>query len=150
MKHLSILSIVLGALLLTSCASTFTHATYYIDYKDAGQGKLFITESNSVSFDYEPLGSILVEEIPGAVKVSVPISDKERRNHDDLYTSSSKTVTSYSQATAQTALNYAAQKCIEIGGDGLINVKLNSYMDDHKRRVVQVSGMVIKRNSTKI
>lgn len=125
-----------------------THATYYIDYKEAGQGKVFITEANSVSFDYEPLGSILVEETSGMVKLTVPTTEKER-NDDSLYGPgpSTKTVNSYSEATAQTALNYAAQEAVRLGGDGIINLRLSSTHDGKGASVVSVSvsGMVIKR-----
>ena len=134
---------------LSSCLShsPLSHVTYYTDYQEASQGKLFISEANSVNFEYEPLGSILVEEIPGSVKITVPTTEKERqRDNDGLYGAvpATKTITSYSQATAQTALNYAASQAITMGGDGLINLKLTSYIKDEKR-IVQVTGMVIKR-----
>lgn len=123
-----------------------THATYYIDYQEAGQGKVFITEANSVSFEYEPLGSILVEETSGVVKITVPTTEKER-NVDSLYGPgpSTKTVTSYSKATAQTALNYAAQEAIRLGGNGIINLRLASVNDGKGGAIVSVSGMIIKR-----
>lgn len=146
MKHIAfILSICLLSA-LSSCRAPMTHATYYIDYKQAGQGKVFITEANSVSFEYEPLGSILVEETSGMVKVTVPTTEKER-NIDPLYGSGpeTKTVNGYSKATAQTALNYAAQEAIRLGGDGLINLRLASSRDGKGDVVVSVSAMVIKR-----
>lgn len=123
-----------------------THATYYIDYQKAGQGKVFITEANSVSFEYEPLGSILVEEKSGVVKLTVPTTEKER-NDDSLYSigSSTKTITSYTTATAQTALNYSAKEALRLGGDGIINLRLTSERDRHGNAIVSVSGMVIKR-----
>lgn len=145
-RLLFILFSALALVALNSCHAPFSHVTYYVDYQQAGKGKVFITEANSVSFEYEPLGTILVEEVPGSVKVTVPTTEKERAADDGLYgPSTSKTVTTYSQATAQTALNYAAEKAIELGGNGLINVRLSSYLDNQKRRVVQVTGMVIKR-----
>lgn len=146
MKHITFLLTICLLAALSSCRAPMTHATYYIDYHEAGQGKVFITEANSVSFDYEPLGSILVEETSGMVKLTVPTTAKER-DKDDLYGlgTMTKTVNSYSKATAQTALNYAAQEAIRLGGDGLINVRLSSSRDGKGDAVVSVSGMVIKR-----
>lgn len=146
MKHFTFLLSISFLLALGSCKAPMTHATFYIDYKEAGQGKVFITESNSVSFDYEPLGSILVEEASGFVKVTVPTTEKER-NEDPLYGpgQSTKTVSSYSLATAQSALNYAAQEAIRLGGDGLINLNLSASRGKSGELVVSVSGMVIKR-----
>lgn len=139
----------MGLLLaFSSCRAPMTHATYYIDYQEAGQGKVFITEANSVSFEYEPLGSILVKETSGVVKITVPTTEKDR-DKDSLYDSgpSTKTVTSYSKATAQTALNYAAQEAIRLGGDGIINLKLSANLDNKGQKIetVTVSGMVIRR-----
>lgn len=146
MKHFTILIAVCLLAALSSCRTPMTHATYYIDYQEAGQGKVFITEANSVSFEYEPLGSILVEETSGMVKVTVPTTKKDR-DFDPLYGAapSTKSVNSYSKATAQTALNYAAQEAIRLGGDGLINLRLSSYRDSKGDAVVSVSAMVIKR-----
>lgn len=148
MKHIAFLLLVCLLSALSSCHTPMTHATYYIDYQEAGQGKVFITEANSVSFEYEPLGSILVEETSGVVKITVPTTEKER-NDDSLYGPgpSTKTVTSYSNATAQTALNYAAQEAIRLGGDGIINLKLSANLDSKGRKIetISVSGMVIKR-----
>lgn len=145
MKHFTFLLFIGLLLAFSSCRAPMTHATYYIDYQEAGQGKVFITEANSVSFEYEPLGSILVEETSGVVKVTVPTTEKER-NSDSLYGPgpATKTVNSYSKATAQTALNYAAKEALRLGGNGIINLRLTSTQNG-KNSVVTVSGMVIKR-----
>lgn len=147
MKYLCSIFAYCLLLAVGSCRTPMTHATYYIDYQEAGQGKVFITEANSVNFEYVPLGSILVEETSGVVKVTVPTTEKDR-NFDTLYGpgSTTKTVSSYSKATAQTALNYAAQEAVRLGGDGIINLRLTSTNDGKGGSVVSVSGMVIKRN----
>lgn len=145
MKKLTLLMSAFVMLAVGSCNTPKSHVTYYIDYQKAGNGKVFITESNSVSFEYMPLGTILVEETPGFVEVTVPTTEKERQD-DPLYGSgaSTKTVKKYSNATAQSALNYAAEEALTLGGDGIINLRLSSYYVG-KERIVQVSGMVIKR-----
>ncbi len=144
---LKILLAVIALAGFSACHSPLSHITYYLDYKEASQGKLFISEANSVSFEYEPLGSILVEEVPGTVNIIVPVPEKTNQKDDDgLYSANpTKTITTYSDATAQSALNYAAVRAIEMGGDGLINLRMSSYVDRYKRKVVQVTGMVIKR-----
>ena len=132
---------------LNACRPPFRHATYYIDYQQAGDGLVFITEANSVSFDYEPMGSVLVEEISGSVKITIPKTKKDRNVEDGIYGEdvATKTVTSYAEATAQSALNYAATVAIRLGGDGIINLKLSTYRGPHNDKIVVVSGMVIKR-----
>ena len=151
MKLLKSLSLCGAALLLFSlsaCSPKLTQRVYLVDYVEAGQGKVFISESNSVSFDYEPLSSIIVEEFPGIVKTVVPVSGKESgRGGDPIYgdNKDAKVIQNYQKATAQSALNYAARKVIEMGGDGLINLKMSTFVEGGKN-AVQISGMVIKRN----
>lgn len=148
MKKLISTIFICSLLALGSCSVPMGHATYYIDYKEAGQGKVFISEANSVSFEYEPIGSIVVVESSGVVKTTVPTTEKERSS-DALYGPgpSTKTVSRYSQATAQTALNYAAQQALLLGGDGIINLQLSTEFDKKGEKVetVTVTGMVIKR-----
>lgn len=143
-----------GILFFPSCRPQFTQVAYFLDYQQAGNGKFFISESNSVSFEYEPIGSILIEELPGEVKITteprkIEKSRNYRDNYDDIYSKdvspNPKTKHKWQYASAQSALNYAVDTATELGGDGLINVKLSSYIDKHNNRIVQISGMVIKR-----
>lgn len=140
--------------MLGSCAKVpMKHATYFVDYKEAGKGRVFISEANSVSFEYEPLGSVIVEEISG-YKPKVKHRDLEKEQKlEPLYIGPSSDYvveddddSKYANANAQSALNYAVDEVIRMGGNGLINVKISTYYPEKSnRRVVAVYGMAIKR-----
>lgn len=63
------------ALLLFFCAIILSSCAIYlpapksiigmVDYSGLINRGIFVTESNSVSFEYEPVGSIYVEEVGG-------------------------------------------------------------------------------------
>lgn len=147
MKYITSIITLCAILALSSCkVHQLRHETYYLDYQEAGQGKVFLTESNSVSFDYEPLGSILVKEISGVSKKLVAVSNKERRP-DDLYGPgpASKTVEEYTFATGQRAINYAVQQAIELGADGIINLRVEAVNPPKEPFTIVVTGMAIKR-----
>ena len=54
-------------LLVCSCAPKFSQSAYYVDYRPAYNMGVFVSESNSVSFDYEPIASLMVNEYNGEV-----------------------------------------------------------------------------------
>lgn len=132
MKKVAFFISVCLVMALSSCMPKMSHDVYYIDYEFAGKGKVFITESNSVSFDYEPLGSIVVVEKPGEIETKV-----------DMQTQT-KTVRTFANASTQSALNYAVDKVIELGGNGLVNLKFEVFKGDGGMNVM-VSGMAIRR-----
>ena len=140
----------LGALAISvsSCAPKFSQTAYFVDYQQAAEGKVFITESNSVSFDYTPIGSILVEEVAGKYKEQLSLSDRQAFKktdpiYGDLDQSASKN--SYRYPNAESALDYAANSALKMGGDGIINLKMVSSMSNDKRPMLTITGMVIKR-----
>ena len=115
-----ILLLMLMTIGLASCVSVqqFTTTTV-VDYSEFAKQGIFVTESNSVSFDYQPLGSV-VSVTQGALSGLVSKSiDKDKAFLD------------------------IASKVKEIGGNGILNFKFNitatgaaSYMT--------VSGMAIR------
>ena len=145
----------LGALALSasSCASSwsgpkFSQRSYFVDYRQAADGKVFITESNSVSFEYAPVGSLLVEEIAGKFKEQKVLTDQQSyRKTDPIYgdIDQSATKSSYRTPSATSALDYAANCALQMGGDGIINLKMVSSMSNDKRPMLTITGMVIKR-----
>lgn len=139
-----ILLIAIAALSLTSCMPKFTQSCYVLDYQQANQGgKVFFSESNSVSFDYVPIASIIVVEKDGVVRSKI----KPSKDDGEIYgtqealhkISPSK---DYRLATCTSALNYAAKCCLEMGGDAIINLQFDKI---EGQEAVYVKGMVIKR-----
>jgi hypothetical protein len=153
MKQL-IITLGCSLLLLSSCrvqpTPSYSRDTYLLDYQEAGAGKVFITESNSVSFDYEPIASITAVEQSGYVKVQVQKTDQKKSDKNtkkyesEIYDDPKQTVNTkykFVFATGQSGLNYAAEQTAKIGGDALINL----HIEYTPTGAVYVSGMAVKR-----
>ncbi len=163
MKISKLITCAIMAGAIASCSSPkipFKQYAYIVDYVAAGlDGKVFLTEANSVSFDYDPIGSLIVTEDPGYEIVSTEIKTKARQEFGDTYYSPNKVVYEnitknkygdYKYATAQSALEYASRKALEMGGDGIICLSIMPEAEYDKsgkiiKRYVNVKGMVIKR-----
>lgn len=136
---------------LSSCMPKLSQKAYLVDYRTASQnGKVFISESNSVNFEYEPIGSLIVIEKPGAVdKKKVSFTAAGDSSTDPIYGEEKNIIKkylnqTYQSASIQSALNFAADQAIQLGGDGIINLKMEILIMN-KEEVAQISGMVIKR-----
>lgn len=146
MKKISIYLFALCMLAMVSCKSMlpqFTQKTYVLDYSEAGKRGVFLSEANSVSFDYEPVASIVVTSKDGYVQ-----KPKVSKNYDDI--SPVETKVSYKdewqEATYAQTLDRAVQSCIELGGDGIINITFNVNYDSNGAVIGNtLRGMVIKR-----
>lgn len=146
MKKISIYLFALCMLAMFSCKSMlpqFTQKTYVLDYSEAGKRGVFLSEANSVSFDYEPVASIVVTSKDGYVQ-----KPKVSKNYDDI--SPVETKVSYKdewqEATYAQTLDRAVQSCIELGGDGIINITFNVNYDSNGAVIGNtLRGMVIKR-----
>lgn len=144
MKKISF--IVLAAMLMASCSSVKLPAPYsvvdFIDYSLLTSKGIFATESNSVSFDYEPLGSVMVVEYGGWGRM-------ERKNsvRDDTYSGvSGKNV--YIEPALSDAFDDLASKLQELGANGIINFQITYKTRDLASYVpgsIVLSGMAIKR-----
>ena len=84
-----LLCIILIVILATSCATVKLPQPYsysnYIDYSAFTEQGIFVTESNSVSFDYQQLGSISVVEVGGWVSVDKGKRTLTVRRNADYY-----------------------------------------------------------------
>ncbi len=129
MKNLIVLAVM--AVFLFGCS---VHKTPYVstavvlDYSEYTNKGFFLSESNSVSFDYKALGSVSAVST-GGYEV---LSTTERKNmQDDVYTSQepSKSVKygKYKAASSKDALSSLCNKAMEIGANGVINIS-TSYI----------------------
>lgn len=142
----------------------FLQEVYCVDYHSAGLGgKVFLTESNSVSFDYTPIASITVHERSGQVKSDKQIEQKEqgkqkreRPKGDDIYgewesNKEPKVLKGWRNTSFQSALEKASRTAIEMGGDAIINLQMQyiPYVEGSPNQEfnnqVYVKGMVVKR-----
>ena len=178
MKKLSYLFCVAALGLLSGCKTYepapepyphhhFNH--YILDLKPLTNDGFFITESGSVSFNYQPLGVLEVEEESGTKEYRVknfskPKKEKNKEKHgkvekpkradDDLYYKEpgekkvKETVNQeddlknldWISASTYTALEELVRIAKEEGADGIIGLRIQK---DHSS--VFVSGTMIKR-----
>jgi uncharacterized protein YbjQ (UPF0145 family) len=112
-----------------------------VDYSKYMSRGFFITEANSVSFDYESIGSVTAGVESGWEILDT--TTKTTTSKDDVYGSSTKTKIKYGeyiQAELDDAIEELYSTSIELGADGVINFSIRSSLGEYV-----VSGMAIKR-----
>ncbi len=136
----------------------FQNGVYSVDYFKAGlNGKVFITESNSVNFEYDPVGSITVEQKSGyldsgkseKVQILGEKGDPIYGNSDKMETKTKRKKGEWKSATYESVLEEASRAALEMGGDAIINLKLERAIDYVANSPVgshpYITGMVVKR-----
>lgn len=151
MRKLSFLIAVIATFVMTACSVKipYRYSMSYIDYNTVSQQYgVFITESNSVGFDYQPIGSISLMERSGN-----EVKNGKSEASDGVYGNSLITTVKYGDwidASIDELLKIACQKAIEQGGNGIINLKVEYLPSTVVNKVVyaegyRVTGMIIKR-----
>lgn len=115
--------ILLIALFFTNCAPSIYMNSYVIDLSKYNSQGLFITESNSVMFDYDPVG--LVGTFGGG-KEFVKGGTTKLLTLEDVF---SKFV----------------EDCKSKGANAVINIKIEQKYDQSNGNTFYISGMAIKR-----
>jgi hypothetical protein len=116
-----------------------------IDYAYLSQKGIFVTESNSVNFDYEPLGSIYVECTGGWVKKKY----KEGDDMEDIYMTTLGSV-KYLPPTFEDAYQLILSEVKKLRANGVINLKIRTvseYQSTYKVYVdkIIITGMCIRK-----
>ena len=122
--------------MMSSCVTSteFQQLAGFIDYSMFPG--MFLTESNSVSFDYQPIGSLYAEETSGDIRTV----RKEIKNNE-IYSGGYEIADGkYRLANPQSALAFATDKAKQMGGNGIINLHIKKIDGGYC-----VTGMVIKR-----
>ena len=137
---------------MASCATykyPYTKTFTAIDYSEYSGKGFFITESSSVGFDYTPIGSVFVEISPGYEVLDV----KKDSYGNDKYVYGDE----LKIATINDALDELYEKCIRMGANGVIGLKISSHQEPVQSissvtstshvygNVVTLSAMAIKR-----
>lgn len=139
--------------IFSSCKSTapqFTLYSSFVDYSNYAKDGFFFTESNSVNFNYEPIGSISSSAFSGWSDGSVQVIE---RNYNDVYGESNKVQykKEWKWADIHDAMDKAVADAKRMGGNGIINLKtqaiweFNSTLNQEILKGYNVSGMVIKK-----
>mgnify|MGYP005878621111 CR=1 FL=1 len=129
----------------------------FIDYLPLTSRGIYVTESNSVSFDYEAIGSIYVTENGGWVRTSKDknIKEEKRKKHlnvedDSYYTPENSEISSgkstYISPDVVIAMENMAQELKKTGANGIINLKIE-YTREGVLNIekITISGMAIKK-----
>ena len=155
MKKILMLLMVVG--LFSSCGINklpYTSNIYVLDYKYFTEKGFFITESNSVNFDYEPVGSISVLISSGYVKSEKELAKQNSKKSfdDSLYPFVNSYGSKFIAANYNDALDMIYDEAKAQGGNGVINLKTASYPAVYNEKgillsesYITVSGMVIKK-----
>lgn len=141
-------------LIVTSCSiptpKTVYKETFVIDYSRYNKQGFYITESNSVSFDYEPVGSVItvLKGLNNLTQVEVhnEYSDTDaqlsvRTNREPK----TKMKSVNNKYTIYDAIDEFATKCKDIRANGVINFKINYTFDTVYGTGYEISGMAIKK-----
>lgn len=142
-------TIIVILFVLSSCTTQkFGYVTTYLDYSAYTKQGFFLTELESVPFDYDAIGSITVTEISG--KNGPNVQHKISSNlSDEIYAevAGNKIRKNWRFASAETALAEIVLKAKKAGGNGLVALKTITIIESSTNKIhsVTVSGMVIRR-----
>ena len=159
MKKVLFVAVILST--LTSCAAYLPTPKTVVDVTDYSvfhENGIYVTESNSVSFDYKSIGHISVEAYGGWVDKKTTSKDKleaKRYNNDDYYDSPSSSSPfrsrKYVLPNIDDAISIFIDKVKASKGNGVINFKIENEMvpDIIDKKIllhkIIVSGMAIEK-----
>lgn len=137
--------------LLVSCAvprKAYVRESSAVDFSEYARKGFFITESNSVSFPYEPISSV-----SALVESGYEVLGEKRSASDELYGLNLNTkYGEFIRAKSQDALDELYEKSREMGADGIINLKIDytPLRTSSNGSVISwesyyITGMAIKR-----
>ena len=106
-------------MLLSGCFSSYKSTSSIVKY--VTNNNFFMSESNSVSFDYQPIGSVR----------SLVTSGYERNK--------------FIKVTPEEALQVLYMEAEKNGANGIINLKIEYHYSKGTIEAVSASGMAIKR-----
>lgn len=147
-KLLFLITIV-PTVLFSSCAPKvlYTSNVGFVDYSSYQNEGIFLSESNSVNFEYDAIGSVTAVVFSG----EAVLSQTQHVDKDEMYGeyTTVKNKMGWKTARPEDALNEAVTQVKSRGGNGLINIKITPTTEMTASKVVRsgflVSGMVIKR-----
>lgn len=144
------------SLLLYSCSviGPGMYSATAIDYQRFNEQGFFITESNSVNFEYTPISSVSALFTNGWIEKEVVDENKPRKlkkYKDDVYnTEGPKTKQVYVRGTPDGVTDLLVDEAMKMGANGVINFRYDpvySYSKDGGATLSgwTASGMAIKR-----
>lgn len=146
-----VLFLILAIGLFTACVTPKMPEPYgfssFLDYSPLTDKGIYVTESNSVSFDYKTLGSVSVTEVGGWVKKGKePKATREsnKSRNDDMYVGLDRNQYTGKNAYVAPSFEMAMERMVntlkEVGANGIINLKVQR----ESNRII-ISGMAIRK-----
>lgn len=133
-------------IIFTSCNvyDPYIISNHTIDFSSYSKEGFFITESNSVSFEYEPIGSIITEVYSGYNAEEIKIKEE-----NEIYGEITKTIKKgvYVKASPDDAIYFLIEQAKELGANGIINLKIQPVSSKNEYKIIgyYVTGMAIKK-----
>ena len=136
---------------------------YSIDYSILTSDGYFVTESNSVSFDYDAISSIYMEVHSGWIKLTKEernqIRDEDTLGEDCYYATDGSTQKlkspykyKYVKPDPETAMSELKKYMKAQGADGILNLKLKHEIKNGEipsstpyDEYISITGMLFKR-----
>lgn len=135
---------------LTSCSVKipYVQETYFTDYRSFMDKGFFITESDAVSFDYDAIGSMSIEQRSGH-EFTVKKGDNF---YSEYYSQVEQKWGKFKKASLEEAMNYFYEEAKDKGADGTIKFKVETIFEEKQSYGIMVktpigyiiSGMLIK------
>lgn len=141
---------------LSSCVTTYkwpyVQESSIIDYSHYAKKGFFITQANSVNFEYTPIGSISAKVEGGYEVLNI---DAIKVSGDDIYSRKPETKIKvqygkYIKATPDAAIDELYNQAVENKANGIIGLKIEpitNYSQQYGNVVTGyfVTGMAIKK-----
>lgn len=152
-KHFLLCAVCVIFFSLTSCFPTqkFSRTLSFVDFSSYTKDGFFLTELESVPFDYTTIGTMSVSETSGVDKEYVQDAKEAtgfKKYEDGIYGSpSKKTDKHWRSANFYSCLDALVEEAKFAGGDGIVKLQMGFGFDKEGRwdGSLNVSGMVIKR-----
>lgn len=146
-KHLILATFVITS--MTSCITSIPPRTniYYADYSIFTENGIFATELSSVNFEYQTLGSIMIEMREGMIKQKNTEISSNKEHGDDLY-SPKVAKYSYTHVIPEDIYQKVCDEIKSKGGNAIVNMKVIYLPFDKKEMKLEgwsISGMVIRK-----
>lgn len=147
-KSVLITLIIVCSTLLSSCyvGRSYYQNVFTLDYSRYSANGIFLTEANSVSFDYQPVGSISAVVLSGYNKTKTTKTNKEQDGiyGDRTYETTKVSNDGYVKATPEQALDAAVAALADMGANGIINITISTTVQDGQSGY-ELRGMAIRK-----
>ncbi len=122
---------------MSSCVtvqkSMYVAASSAVDYQQYSDKNFFLSESNSVNFNYSPISSVISIVRSGYITIDKAKNDSKNQDalRDDRLNSTHgwDGKSSFRDASSEEALKELYTKALALGANGIINLKITTFTE---------------------